>query len=106
MSTRLHTVSRKLALIAFAVAMLAPAAAQAQNTCTVDSLADGSGSTTLRARIEDSNCDIINFSVQGTITLSEPLGISRDLTITGPDTVAFSGLVANQPGSQIVTRAE
>ena len=84
MSTRLHTVSRNFAPIAFAVAMLAPTAAQAQNTCTVDSLADDSGSTTLRARIADSSCPNINFSVQGTITLSEPLGISRDLTITGP----------------------
>jgi len=54
-------------------------------TRTVINLSDG-GAGSLRQAIADSgNGDIINFSVQGPITLtSGPLDIAKNLTITGP----------------------
>lgn len=84
MNPRLHHVSMTLAPLALIVALLTPATAQAQNTCTVTTLADDDGAQTLRARIDDPSCAVINFSVEGTITAKETLGITRDLRIDGP----------------------
>src|SRR5271155_4140438 len=67
------------------------------NTFTVNDLNDAVGSAsdvTLRYAINTAqNGDTINFAVTGTITLSSPLTIGTNVTITGPGpaNLAISG---------------
>jgi hypothetical protein len=89
-----------LALGGLAATPLAPAGAI---SCTVMSTAD-SGSSTLRARLADANCDAITFDLAamgtGTITLLSQLpAINRNLTITGPgrDLLTLDGGNAVRP---------
>src|SRR5262245_39883293 len=72
-------------ILVVCVLLAAPGVAHA-GACAVTSLAD-SGAGTLREKVADINCTSISFApgtVPGTIALSEPIEITRDLSLTGP----------------------